>query len=130
MTETIENIDVELGKKLRSLRVQLGKTQSDIAQFLEISPQQYQKYEKGMTKCSITTIYKLAGYYQQSVSSLLPGENGSAGGFKEDPHEFSPDINGEYNDEAAAISELMAIFIRIPSKATRRKLIDLLNEVF
>ncbi|MEL6380539.1 MAG: helix-turn-helix transcriptional regulator, partial [Pseudomonadota bacterium] len=49
--EAVENIDLALGQTLRLLRVQGGRTQSEVAEYLDISPQQYQKYEKGSSRC-------------------------------------------------------------------------------
>jgi len=127
--EANNTIDLELGKKLKLLRVQAGLTQSNIAEFLEISPQQYQKYEKGASRCSISTIYRLAEYYDLHVNALLPSVGRNAQGFAEDQSGFSPSADKiEITDEADAMAQLLAIFIRIKSKPSRLKVLQLLTD--
>lgn len=127
--EEVKKIDIELGKKLRVLRVQAGLTQSDIADFLEISPQQYQKYEKGASRCSISSVYRLADYFQVSVSALLPQMGQNSPGFSEAPAAFPDDHSAkEITDEAEALAQLLSIFVRIHSKPLRQKILRLLND--
>lgn len=127
-------IDIALGKRLKSLRVQTGKTQADIAAILGVSPQQYQKYEKGMSKCSLENLFLLAAYYNLSVAHLIPDAFGAppssvAHGLEETAEPFTPAPHKTPEDEASLIAEVTALFIRIPSHETRRKLIDLLSEI-
>lgn len=124
-------IDLELGKKLKAYRRREDKTQAEVAHHLDISPQQYQKYEKGASKCNISNIYKLAQYYNINVGELLPGSGPeSSKGFQEEAKDFSDSPTPkDVADEAEAMAQLLAIFVRIPSKPTRRKILNLLNEM-
>lgn len=125
-----DNIDAEVGKRLKSFRVQVDKTQADIAAWLEISPQQYQKYEKGASKCNIANLYRLAEYYERPITDLLPGvENQYSPGFREQEETYSPNKNSALTDEAAAMAELLAVFVRIPSKKMRSKILNLLSDM-
>ena len=147
-------LDVILGQTLKSLRQRADMTQADIAEFLEISPQQYQKYEKGASKCSLTTLYRLAQFYNVRPEDLLPKsrhDSDMAGGLGEaavgfagygqlgpmDAHGAGGAANANMRNvpqgpltEAAALAEILAIFIRIPNNETRRKILDLLGDVF
>ena len=129
MIELANDIDIKIGEKLKSLREAEGKKQVDIASHLGVSAQQYQKYEKGATKCSLATLYKLAAYYDIQITEILPWPDTSASGFSEEAHKFSADLNEESSDEAAAISKILAIFIRIKSKSIRTKLLALMSEI-
>jgi len=122
-------IDRNLGQRLRTLRLHAGKKQSDIAREISISTQQYQKYEKGAAKCSLTRLYALASFYGISISELLPPSTHKSGGFQEEPESFNASNASDSGNEVAAISELLTIFTRIPSAKTRRKILDLLNEI-
>ena len=125
-----DRIDIDLGKRLKSFRQQADKTQADVAAFLEISPQQYQKYEKGASKCNIANIYRLAVFYNRPITDLLPGsEMPAPAGFKEDNRDYPEKETGPLEDETAAMAELLAVFVRIPSKSVRRKILNLLKEM-
>ncbi len=126
------DLDAEIGLRLKRIRLHAGKTQADVAKALGISPQQYQKYEKGATKCAITTLFNVAAYYDLPVNAFLPGHDAEDPGFSEEAVSFAthtpkPSAPG---DDAAFMAELLAIFIRIPTKARRRKMLDLLNTLF
>ncbi len=118
-----KDIDQELGDTFKKLRLALNKTQDDIAAPLGISTQQYQKNEAGVTKWTLERLYTLADYFNKDARELLPPPQ-SARGFEETTDDFI----GAGSD-AAAISEIVAMFSRIQSKSTRRKIIELLNEL-
>jgi transcriptional regulator with XRE-family HTH domain len=52
MAKCITDIDVEIGKRIRSLRKARGLSQSDLAAPLDITFQQIQKYENGANRVS------------------------------------------------------------------------------
>ncbi len=124
-------VEIELGKKLKSLRQQANKTQADIAQHLDISAQQYQKYEKGTSKCNIANLYKLAAYYNKTVNDLLPPLDQPLNeGMSDNQAPLVTNDKMQLTDEADAMSQLLSVFIRVPSKESRRKLLKLLSEMF
>ncbi|MEL6112747.1 MAG: helix-turn-helix transcriptional regulator [Pseudomonadota bacterium] len=127
--EAVENIDLALGQTLRLLRVQGGRTQSEVAEYLDISPQQYQKYEKGSSRCSLVTIYRLAKFFDVAVGDLLPAIGQHTPSFSEGPQTpFMPKPASDLSDETEALSELLRIIVRIPSKPMRQRVLRLLNE--
>ncbi len=137
MTTPENHIDQEIGSRMRIRRTTAGKTQADIAQFLEISPQQYQKYEKGSSKCSIETIYKLAEFYNASIQDFLPNSNDQTAGFEDSSAPFRTQahannpLKGKQDlDEAEAMAELLAVFMRIGTKTQRKRVLGLLNQTF
>lgn len=52
--------DLEIGQKIRALRLQAGLTQEKLAEKLGITFQQVQKYEKGVTKVNLQKLQQLA----------------------------------------------------------------------
>lgn len=123
------NVDAIVGDNIRQLRVRLNKTQADIAQVLGISAQQYQKYEKGSTKCSIASLLKLAEFYECDISKLLPNTKRTGDGFNEDVSRFSTPTQAIEEDETAAVSAILAILIRIPEKSARRRVLETLAKI-
>lgn len=57
-----EEIDLHIGGKLRELRKLRGITQTEIADFLNLTFQQVQKYEKGTNRMSAGTVKVLADF--------------------------------------------------------------------
>lgn len=61
-----------VGEQLRAHRIGRGMTQAQVAKVIDISPQQYQKYEDAQSKCSLTSLEILAEHYGVSLTAFLP----------------------------------------------------------
>lgn len=68
----VSNIDTALRKRIKSLRLQHGVTQAEIAEKLGIVPQQYHKYESGILRLSGGMLTQIAGALDCSVLDILP----------------------------------------------------------
>ena len=55
-----DNFNVHLGKKLRIRRLSLGLTQTKVAQAINVTFQQIQKYEKGTNGVSSNRLMQLS----------------------------------------------------------------------
>ena len=64
-------MEIQLSKKLKSLRLQNEKTQDELALFLGISSQAVSKWERNDGYPDITLLPKIAGYFHVSVDDLL-----------------------------------------------------------
>ncbi len=74
-----------VGKRIRTIRLERGLTQSDLAERLNVSYQQIQKYENDTTSVSIERLFEIAEALgvepvsmieqQQPESVAEPGEN-------------------------------------------------------
>ncbi len=81
-----DNIDIEIGKRVRQARVVAGLTQTKLADQLGITFQQVQKYEKGVNRIGGGRLYKIAHilgvkitYFFDDVEHLLDPETVPAG---------------------------------------------------
>lgn len=61
--------------KLKELRKEFGKTQTDIANYLNVSQNCYWSYEAGKNEPDIKTLIKLSNYYNVSIDYLVSNEN-------------------------------------------------------
>ena len=123
-------INEELGRRLKALRAESGMTQADVAKELSISAQQYQKYEKGTTKCSLSTVYSLASFYNRPISDFLPSVTNDVPATDVDVEESPLNVDGvDFETEAEAMAMILAAFMRVPSVATRRKLLGILDNI-
>ena len=75
-----ENFNRHLGSKLRMRRLALGLTQTKVAQAINVTFQQIQKYEKGTNGISSLRIMQLANFLKVPVVYFFedfPGYNNS-----------------------------------------------------
>ncbi len=62
-----ENFNVHLGKKLRMRRLSLGLTQTKVAQAINVTFQQIQKYEKGTNGVSSNRLMQLSHFLKVPI---------------------------------------------------------------
>ena len=63
-----DNFNIHLGKKLRMRRLSLGLTQTKVAEAINVTFQQIQKYEKGTNGVSSIRLLQLANYLKVPVN--------------------------------------------------------------
>jgi transcriptional regulator with XRE-family HTH domain len=61
----------DLGRNLRVARNAAGKSQGQIAEYLDVSFQQIQKYENGMNRIPVDSVVSLAAYLEVPVLQLI-----------------------------------------------------------
>jgi transcriptional regulator with XRE-family HTH domain len=64
-------IDVDVGARIRIRRKQLRVSQSGLAEYLGVSFQQVQKYERGANRISASTLVRVAEKLEISVAELV-----------------------------------------------------------
>jgi transcriptional regulator with XRE-family HTH domain len=81
-----DEIDIEIGKRLKQARIAAGLTQTELGAGLGISFQQVQKYEKGRNRVGCGRLYKMArilgvkiAYFFDDVERLLDSDAVPAG---------------------------------------------------
>ena len=63
-----ENFNLHLGKKLRMRRLSLGLTQTKVAEAINVTFQQIQKYEKGTNGVSSLRLLQLSNYLKVPIN--------------------------------------------------------------
>jgi transcriptional regulator with XRE-family HTH domain len=61
----------ELGRNLRVVRSAAGKSQIDVAEHLDVTFQQVQKYEKGTNRIPVDRLVSLAAYLEVPLLQLI-----------------------------------------------------------
>tara|TARA_Y100000816_G_C25723395_1_gene381334 strand:+ start:187 stop:552 length:366 start_codon:yes stop_codon:yes gene_type:complete len=110
-----ENFNIHLGKKLRMRRLSLGLTQTKVAQAINVTFQQIQKYEKGTNGVSSNRLMQLSQFLKVPIIY-----------FFEDFKEFKDVIPGEATNEDLNYSFLSRTFLSL-SKSQKEKIIQILN---
>ena len=98
--------DIEVGQRVRALRLERGLSQTALATRLGLTFQQVQKYEKGSNRISASRLQAIAEIFQVSIGDLF-----AASASKSQHH------NSVYElvDSAAAL-RLLRAYTRLPSK--------------
>ncbi len=73
MGELAIRADRHVGKRIRERRVKMGLTQKALAEALEISDQQVQKYETAANRISAGRLYEIAGRLEVDVAYFFEG---------------------------------------------------------
>jgi len=110
-----DNFNIHLGKKLRIRRLSLGLTQTKVAQAINVTFQQIQKYEKGTNGVSSNRLMQLAQFLKVPIIYFFEDYKD----FK-DVNEFS-EANEDLN-----YSFLSRTFSSL-SKIQKEKILQILN---
>lgn len=62
-----------IGVRIRDIRMERGVTQAKLAELLNVSPEYVSRLERARTKLSLTTLAKIAGLLDVSLTYLLEG---------------------------------------------------------
>jgi transcriptional regulator with XRE-family HTH domain len=64
-------IDVQLGARVRKLRIEHGFSQAELGARVGLSFQQIQKYERGKNRISVATLIRICGELEVSPGQML-----------------------------------------------------------
>ena len=110
-----ENFNIHLGKKLRMRRLSLGLTQTKVAQAINVTFQQIQKYEKGTNGVSSNRLMQLSQFLKVPIIY-----------FFEDFKEFKDVISDQNTNEDLNYSFLSRTFASL-SRTQKEKILQILN---
>ena len=66
-------VDVHVGGRVRERRVSLGMSQTDLGEYLRLTFQQIQKYEKGKNRISASKLWALSHFFEVPVEWFFEG---------------------------------------------------------
>jgi transcriptional regulator with XRE-family HTH domain len=69
---------LDLGRNIRAARNAAGKSQSEIAEHLEVTFQQLQKYENGTNRIPVDRLVSLASFLELPISQFITPSDGDA----------------------------------------------------
>ena len=110
-----DNFNIHLGKKLRIRRLSLGLTQTKVAQAINVTFQQIQKYEKGTNGVSSNRLMQLSQFLKVPIIY-----------FFEDYKDFKDLAPGENTSEDLNYSFLTRTFSTL-SKSQKEKILQILS---
>lgn len=114
-------IDVGVGRRIRIRRLTQRVSQSQLGEYLQVSFQQIQKYERGANRVSASMLVRIAECLETTVAELV-GET---------PSDREPDSTLDDRLATPGAIELLRFYAGIDNQALRRAVLDLartLNE--
>jgi transcriptional regulator with XRE-family HTH domain len=106
--------DVEIGQKIRAMRVARGMSQATLAEGLGLTFQQVQKYERGANRVSAGRLQKIAGMLDTPITFFY-GETGTSKKLDQD--------NGFALIQSKDAMRLMRAYAEISSGASKHALV-------
>jgi transcriptional regulator with XRE-family HTH domain len=110
--------DVEIGRKIRALRLERGLSQSGLADGIGLTFQQVQKYEKGANRVSAGRLQKIADMLDTPVMFFYGGMGAHA-------NKRETRANGLALIQTKGAMRLMRAYSEISSRATKYALVVL-----
>ena len=118
-------VDVHVGSRVRSLRIQMKMSQSDLGDSLGITFQQIQKYEKGKNRVSASRLQQFANVLGVDVAWFFDDAPGSK-------RVRGSDESTESLNEFIALPDahkLMKAFVQIHDAVLRRQIAQLVERL-
>ena len=110
-----ETFNTHMGKRLRMRRLSLGLTQTKVANAINVTFQQIQKYEKGTNGVSSSRLMQLANFLKVPITY-----------FYEDFPSYKGENIGEQNNTDLNYSFLVKTFSKL-SETDKTKLLQILR---
>jgi transcriptional regulator with XRE-family HTH domain len=117
-------VDLHVGARIRMRRKLLGVSQERLAEQLNLTFQQVQKYERGANRVSASKLYEIARALEAPVSYFFEGLADTTAA------STGAELGGEYVHDLVMTPEgmeLAAVFPRIRRGRIRRKVLDLVK---
>ena len=111
-----ENFNIHLGKKLRMRRLSLGLTQTKVAEAINVTFQQIQKYEKGTNGVSSNRLMQLSNYLKVPITY-----------FFEDFRNFNDVKNAQQDDNDDLNYSFLSKTFSALSKTQKEKILQILK---
>jgi transcriptional regulator with XRE-family HTH domain len=119
MASTPDPIDVEVGARIRARRKFFGISQTKLANALNLTFQQIQKYERGANRVSASTLVRIARELDITVAALV--------GEQEEAIPHRTEVFRSLGVTGAL--ELLTAYAKIPDPDVRKSVVQLAKSV-
>ena len=116
------------GQRLRALRVSREMTQAQVAALLNVSPQQYAKYEDAQTKCTLAVVLTLASYYGVGVETILTAHHAAPATVPGNEVAGWVAQQSTGGDEDL-LSRLVTAYLHIPDHMEKTRVVELIEAI-
>ena len=124
--KTPKPVDMHVGSRVRMRRLMLGISQGELADALDLSFQQVQKYEKGMNRIGASRLEHISRFLQVPVAFFFEGASGASATSKEDARSLV--LMDDFVSSPEGL-RLVQSFTQIEDADVRRRIVDLVQAI-
>ncbi|MDF3047601.1 MAG: putative transcriptional regulator [Candidatus Midichloriaceae bacterium] len=128
-TRKVNEIDLEVSKKLKKRRLELGFTQEQLANSIGVTFQQIQKYERGTNRISSSNLFALAKILQTDITHFFSNEGESRYCFSGSGPMCLAESQAPYEtldeEDRKKVQELISHFTRIKDSRLKESILEL-----
>ncbi|QCM13743.1 helix-turn-helix transcriptional regulator (plasmid) [Agrobacterium tumefaciens] len=121
--KTSNQIDINVGARIRLHRTRLGFSQSKLAEQLGVTFQQVQKYEKGVNRVGASRLQAIAAVFDVPVASFFEDSASMESQGKAPENDFTQFLQ---TPEAIALN---TAFAKIENSEVRRKVLSMVRSI-
>jgi transcriptional regulator with XRE-family HTH domain len=119
------SVDVHVGGRVRVRRRLINMTQETLADLIDVTFQQVQKYERGTNRISASKLFGIAEALEVPISYFFDGLDATSGLDEEASQDSEQNIQGFLRTSEGL--ELARLFPRIARGPLRRRILELVR---
>lgn len=123
MARKTDDLDQHIGLKLRMLRIKNNITQKDLAQKLDITFQQIQKYEKAVNRISASRLYDIALKMDVDIHYFFEGYQREVS-VQDNAKEVQEYFNSLKDKKILSNNDIILKLLALPSGKEKQEMFD------
>lgn len=127
MPRKTDNLDNHIGLRLKMRRILLNLTQDDLAQQLNVTFQQIQKYEKAINRISASRLYEIAHILDTDITYFFEGYV-NQNTIKENLNTVKNYADSLLKKETLNNNDVIATLMLMPASNNKKHIFDLLKQ--
>ena len=126
--KTPRPVDMHVGSRVRMRRLMLGISQEELADALDLSFQQVQKYEKGANRIGASRLEHISRFLQVPVAFFFEGASGASAVATSEEDTRSLALMDDFVSSPEGL-RLVQSFTQIEDADVRRRIVDLVQAI-
>ena len=123
-TKSSKELELYIGKRVKDRRLFLGISQEKLGNYLGVTFQQIQKYEKGVNRISTSTLYHIANILVVDFSYFTEGYKQASSLREENEPIYKPE-----QTKKKETTELLRSFQKITDITVKKRILDLIKSI-
>ena len=125
---TPKPVDMHVGSRVRMRRLMLGISQEELADALDLSFQQVQKYEKGANRIGASRLEQISRFLQVPVAFFFEGASDASTAAASEQDTRSLALMDKFVSSQEGL-RLARSFTQIEDEDVRRRIVDLVQAI-